>query len=471
MKLLLMLSISTAPVVLLLVAVCGGILNHDAAAAPPIRDAFSQLHRLPAHGSRRDVIEARVAELELTHPWFLNHTQTVQHAASTSGSRLPCPVPAAGGDVLFGLGYEAVADSMRTASCWIAHQHRQAGNVDVDYMTQQKASLVHGAGVSELLIASIMALAGQFAPELGKPIVTTTLAPYYAVLKQVCLSSVLRGVAEWVEPEDVRDAGTSNGSSAAASRLRGRPLILVAIVPSNPIGSVQSGLLSHCSAGGDDPRLLRCFDAFPARVVSDHSYFWPCLVPRELRNDPQPSGPQAEWQWRWPLRPLQSSALLFGLSKLSGHSGVRHGWAWVMDGETAALMRQHLWELGTSLSASAISQSALVLATISLGTAPTFHAWCETEMVSRYRELHRRLPAGYRVLSTQQSATALIECPAAKHDGAPLCAQLLHDAGILASSGTAFGASNDTARISMGLSAAAFAMLLQRLEQLPDATR
>mmetsp|Transcript_81219 Transcript_81219/g.94688 ORF Transcript_81219/g.94688 Transcript_81219/m.94688 type:complete len:468 (-) Transcript_81219:20-1423(-) len=434
---------------------------------------FNQVHRLPSHRTRPDAVEARVAELQLTVPWFLNNSRVTRATHQT-----PCPIPPTTGDVLFGLGYEAVADTMRTATCWITHQHRMTGNVDVDYMSRQKASLVHGAGVSELLIASIMTLAGQFAPELGKPIVSTTLAPYYAVLKQVCLSSVLRGVADWVEPGEIYATAASPLNASYPNTLRGRPLILIAIVPSNPTGSMQSGLLSHCEPArhSSDARLLDCFGgAFQARVVSDHSYFWPCLVAPSLRNGHGTSvtPDQEEWQWKWPIRPIRSSALLFGLSKLSGHSGVRHGWAWVMDQDTARLMRQHLWELGTSLSASAMSQSALVLATISLGTQPTFHEWCEHAMVDRYRQLHRHLPAGYVVKSVEQSATALIACPVihrARDVGGSVtlpCAEIMHDVGILATSGVAFGATEDTARVSMGVSEDAFSLLLQRFMLLP----
>lgn len=385
------------------------------------------------------LVEARVAELDFTARWFRNQSQPL-----TLQGHAPCPLPSSMDDLAFGLGYDSVQQEAESASCWIRELHKSAGNVNLPYLEDRQAALVHGAGVSELLVATILSVAVQFPQKDRQPIVTAHATPYYAVMKQVTKSPVLQHVVQWVEPSEVM-----------AGKHAGRPLIVVAIVPGNPIGNIEPGLLAGCRTESDSS--LACFGS-PTKFISDHSYLWPCL----MTNRAETSSNETEWDWTLPVTPKSSSALLFGLSKLSGHAGIRHGWAWITDCRLASSVRRTLWELGTSLSAAAVVQSTRVIAAIVSGE--NFHSWCQQEMDLRWSKLHAQLSGNntsFRILSERRSPTALIQCPAGSD-----CAELLYRAGILATSGVEFGSSRNTARISLGRDESQFQEMLAKFASL-----
>lgn len=398
------------------------------------------------------LVDARVAELDFTGPWFARPPNR-----DVTGS-YSCPVPKKHEQSLaFGIGYESVEKEARIASCWVRELHKTAGNLDSSYMS--RAELVQAAGVSELLVASIISLADRhatFGSDGGKPVVTAHAAPFYAVLKMVAKSSVLRHLVEWSDPSDV-----------LSGKHKGRPLIVVAIVPGNPLGNIERGLLNTCESTGADERTW-CSDS-PTYVITDHSFLWPCLVEPSSRHGNNTTND--EWTAHWPLIPSRSTVQLFGLSKATGHAGIRYGWAWTTDAAFAKSLRRTLWELGLGLSAAGVAQATRIMAAVAMrGSA--FHDWCAAEMETRWDEI-LRVPAFanglsskspcFRVLSRRMAATAIIECNTTQ-----TCAEVLRSVGIASTPGTAFGAGSNTARISMGSEAEVFFSLLQRLHSLPD---
>jgi aspartate/methionine/tyrosine aminotransferase len=423
-----------------------------------------------------DAIDAQVADLEFTRPWFT--AASSKRSTTPSPNEPNCTMPTAvtmDDDLTFGLGYGSVRATTQTGECWIRALHQNVGNVDVAYMDKAGATLVQAPGVSQLLLASIVALRSQF-PNTETVYVTPNTAPYYAVLKTVVASSpFLHGSVEWAEPSDVEKGF-----------YRGKPLIIVAITPNNPLGTMEPGLLSNCQPSNRfrQPAPLQCFDS-PAFVISDHSYLWPCLIP----HSSTPNASLGEWAWEWPLRPQFSSMLLFGLSKLSGHAGIRHGWAWIMDPTIASKVKRALWELGTALSSTSVLQASRVIrAIVTQKTPNTFHDWCSSVVTARWSKLLSVIALSptvaskvlatnttstcYQVLSSPGSITALIQCPVSK--AAPLvrqsgldCSKQLEHVKILSTSGVSFGAELSTARISLGVDDAQFKRLILQLEQLP----
>lgn len=394
----------------------------------------SSLHQLSNDG---DLIDARVAELDFSSSWFENTTHFEMNA--------PCSLPPRQLPT-FGLGYQSVSEEMKTVSCWVSHQHRQAGNLDVDTLIQRGAELVHGSGVSELLIASIVTSAKMFEMEglHRKPVVTMHIAPYYSILKMHLQSHLLRGVVDWMEPDNV-----SVGS------LDGRPLIVIAITPTNPGGSLDEGILADCH---DQDGALNCFGS-PAQIIADHSFLWPCTVHPLQR---------ATGHSKWPVTPKRESALLFGLSKLTGHSGVRYGWAWIPNSTFASTMRQTLWEMGLTLSAASLSHAALVLASVSQRSAQTkesFHGWCAAKMDFRWSQL-RALPmfdngSCFELRSQQRSAFTVVHCK--QHTS---CAEYFQSHGILVSKGEQFGMTSSEVRIALGLDDSLFRRLVVQLNAI-----
>lgn len=390
-------------------------------------------------------VDTRVADLLLMQPWF------AQRSILTP--------PSSGPELSFTQGMEYTSVDIATAPSahWIRKVHETANHEFVRQMDRDGASLVQGAGTSQLLVAAILAIAEEFqggnekdytGDDLrdqisSRPFLTAHTAPYYAVLKQVALSPVLRFVVEWVEPSDVH-------------QLPGdplRPLIVVATLPNVPDGVLTDGILRNCSAerGHMDGKRLTC-DGRPTRVLADFSLAWPCTDSTGRTT----SGVSDELVDRITA---QADGVFFGLSKLTGHAGVRHGWGWFPRKELGHNVERALWEMGTALSSIAVSHATRLLETVATAGSE-FHETCREEMALRWGRLEEVLghPALFQTESVRGGPCVLLRCRGN-------CVLALADVGIVANSGEVYGADPSTARVCLAGTEEVFEELLWRLSQ------
>mmetsp|Transcript_67400 Transcript_67400/g.185749 ORF Transcript_67400/g.185749 Transcript_67400/m.185749 type:complete len:319 (-) Transcript_67400:2606-3562(-) len=171
--------------------------------------------------------------------------------------------------------------------------HTMVGNANFgndDNGDNETMYLVFGVGSTELIAASMWALADEDADE---PSLVWSRRPYYAGYEGPASYFDSKSPRfEWFDSETPPDATS-------------RRIIELVTSPNNPDGSMRSPVVS-----GEN-----------GRAVFDSAYYWPHFTPIE--------GAPRTTELR------EHDVALFTLSKLTGHAGTRIGWAVTRD-ETVA---------------------------------------------------------------------------------------------------------------------------------------
>ena len=165
--------------------------------------------------------------------------------------------------------------------------------------------LVLGNGSRQLLLAAIYALRKQ----AGSSLFVDSKAPFYPAYGRIC--SVNPSLGQWVGSElDWTGGLTIEPSSKSDQPIADRDTLSIHCIPNNPDGFSPS-----------KEELERLDDS---SCILDLSYYWPHFLG---------AGQCAL---------LGHKILLFSLSKLTGHGGLRFGWSWVKDEKVAQDMREYI---------------------------------------------------------------------------------------------------------------------------------
>lgn len=165
--------------------------------------------------------------------------------------------------------------------------------------------LVLGHGARQLLLAASYALRKQ----ASHPLSFHSTAPFYPVYGRLC--TVNPSLGEWIGSAFDWDGGVSKRSLVQKEhQLDECKAIKIHCIPNNPDGAFPN------SQALEAMKTSSC--------ILDLSYYWP-----HFWGDHSCSA-------------LSHDILLFSLSKLTGHGGLRFGWAWIKDQQIAKDMREYI---------------------------------------------------------------------------------------------------------------------------------
>ncbi|XP_023530752.1 tryptophan aminotransferase-related protein 2-like isoform X1 [Cucurbita pepo subsp. pepo] len=309
----------------------------------------------------------------------------------------------------------------------IVRVHKVVGNA----LTEGR-HIVVGTGSSQLFSAALYALAPQ---DASNPISVVSAAPYYSCYP-LMTDSIKSGLHKWAG-----DAKVFN---------KDEPYIELVTSPNNPDGFIRHSMVNR--TGGI--------------LVHDLAYYWPQYTPISS--------------------PADNDLTLFTVSKITGHAGMRIGWALVKDVEVAKKMTKFI-ELNTiGVSKDSQIRAAKVLEVVSDSCeqaggsehVESFFHFSHALMTERWRMLREAVKrSGIFSLPEfssahcnffdnklgSQPAFAWLKCDG---DDVDDCESFLRRHKILTRGGKHFGVSPKYVRISMMDREETYDLFIQRLSQI-----
>ncbi|KAK2409185.1 L-tryptophan--pyruvate aminotransferase [Trifolium repens] len=322
-----------------------------------------------------------------------------------------------------------------TSICWflepefakeVVRLHNVVGNA-----VTQGRHIVVGTGSSQLILAALYALSS---PHASQPISVVSAVPYYS---------------SYPSMTDYQKSGLYKWGGDAETFNKDEPYIELVTSPNNPDGYIRQSIVNRNQG----------------LLVHDLAYYWPQYTPILSATD--------------------YDLTLFTVSKLTGHAGMRIGWALVKDPEVAKKMTKFI-ELNTiGVSKDSQLRAAKVLKTVSDSCEEekskdgeeSFFKYSYRMMEQRWKLLREavdsgdlfslpKFSSGFCNFLNQESETlpafAWLKCEGDIED----CESFLRGHKILTRGGKQFGASPKYVRISMLDTDDNFMHLIDRLSTI-----
>ncbi|KAL8154176.1 hypothetical protein V2J09_011936 [Rumex salicifolius] len=218
--------------------------------------------------------------------------------------------------------------------------------------------IVVGSGSIHLFQAALYALS---LPQPNHPVSVVSSLPCYSSYKQV-VEYLKSGLYKW-KGDDVSSINEDE------------PYIEVVTSPNNPDGFMRQPLLNH--SGG--------------LLVHDFAYYWPQYTPITSRAD--------------------HDIMLFTLSKVTGHAGMRIGWAIVKDEDVAKRMVKFIGLSSIGISRDSQLRAAKLLGSVSDSTSDFEPSNNFFEL--SFRQISRRWEQLREVVKLSRGLFTLSEYPSA----------------------------------------------------------
>ncbi|KAM7510673.1 hypothetical protein LguiB_009548 [Lonicera macranthoides] len=298
--------------------------------------------------------------------------------------------------------------------------------------------IIFGAGSTQLLNAAVHAL--SVGSHNTSPTKVVASIPYYPVYKSQ---------TELFESKRYKFKGdTSLWKKKCSNSSSSMNFIEFVTSPNNPDGQLKKGILKGGSSS--------------VKTIHDLAYYWPHYTPI----------PAA----------LDEDLMIFTLSKLTGHSGSRFGWALIKDKDVYERMVKYV-DVNTYGVPRETQLRALKLIKVVLeeegsnngskifefGYETMKHRW---QKLSKSLSISKRfslqdLPPQYctfsQIVRSPSPAFAWIKCEREEDKD---CYKVLKEGKIKGRGGMAFGAEKSYVRLSLCKSNDDFDLLLQRIEKL-----
>ncbi|KAK1371400.1 Tryptophan aminotransferase-related protein 4 [Heracleum sosnowskyi] len=305
----------------------------------------------------------------------------------------------------------------------IRRLHSIAGNA----VTEGKY-IVFGTGSTQLLNAAVNALSLYNSSTPSKVVVSIPFYPDYEVQTELFATEHYKFYG---------DASLYKNSSDDSTNV-----IEFVTSPNNPDGKLRKAI----------------FNGPSARAIHDHAYNWP-----HFTAIPHPS---------------DEDLMLFTLSKLTGHAGVRFGWALIKDKTVYERMSTYTNENTFGVSRDIQLRALKLLNVVLDGDGRSIFKYAYGTMRNRWESLSKTVSLSTRFTIQDISpsfctffqnvrgpspAYAWLKCEREEDD---ICYKVLESGGILGRDGILFGASSQYVRLSLIKSQDDFDQLLQHLKKL-----
>ncbi|KAL1831254.1 hypothetical protein ACET3Z_000905 [Daucus carota] len=301
--------------------------------------------------------------------------------------------------------------------------HSIAGNAVAD-----GKYIVFGTGSTQLLNAAVHALSLDNSSTPSKVVVSIPFYPAYELQ------------TEFFATEDYEFYGdTSLCKNSSEDSLN---VIEFVTSPNNPDGKLRKAVLNGPYA----------------KSIHDHAYNWP-----HFTAIPSPS---------------DEDLMIFTLSKLTGHAGVRFGWALIKDKDLYERMSTYTDDNTFGVSRDSQLRALKLLKVVLEGDGRSIFKYAYETMRKRWeglsqavslstrftiQEIAPRFCTFFQHVRGPSPAYAWLKCEREEDE---LCYQVLQAGGILGRDGTLFGASSRYVRLSLIKSQDDFDQLLQHLNKL-----
>lgn len=158
---------------------------------------------------------------------------------------------------------------------------------------------------------------------------------------------------------------------------------------------------------------------------------------------------------------LDAETIMFSLSKLTGHSGTRIGWALVKDAEIARLMGDYLYVSTHGISVDAMYRALVILEVFSGSLGDDMFAYVRARLNERYDLIQGVLEhqTEFSIESERGFCVLWVRCPTEN------CIDTFATHGILGRDGVEFGTPGFI-RLNLMLHDATFGELLARLQRM-----
>ncbi|KAK1371403.1 Tryptophan aminotransferase-related protein 4 [Heracleum sosnowskyi] len=288
--------------------------------------------------------------------------------------------------------------------------------------------IVFGTGSTQLLNAAVLALSQDNSSTPSKVFVSI---PFYPAYEEQ---------TEFFATEDYEFYGDTslykNNSDDTMD------MIEFVTSPNNPDGKLKRSVLKSPSA----------------KAIHDHAYYWP-----HFTAIPSPS---------------DEDLMIFTLSKLTGHAGVRFGWALVKDKAVYEKILTYTGENTFGVSKDTQLRALKLLNVALQGDGRSLFKYAHETMRNRWesltetvslstrftvQEIAPRFCTYFQNVRGPSPAYAWLKCEREEDE---LCYKVLEDGGILGRPGTRFGASSRYVRLSLIKTQDDFDQLLQHLKIL-----
>nr|AZG03002.1 alliinase [Allium sativum] len=311
--------------------------------------------------------------------------------------------------------------------------HKAVGNAKVD-----DKFLVFGNGVTQLLNGVIISLSPNVTATPAAPIKkVVAYVPYYPVFKSQTKFFNFRGY-EW-----------KGNASDYVNAPNPKDYIELVTSPNNPEGLLRKSIIKGSLA------------------VYDHATYWPHYTPIKYTSD--------------------EDIMLFALSKYSGHSGSRFGWAFVRDKAVYDKLTTYMATNSEGVSRETQLRTLKIIKEIVLqinqhkGTVGDFNEYGYTTLRNRWIKLTNLVAQSNR-FSLQKLSPEYCNYFKRVRDPSPTygwlkcewkqdtdCSAVLQNGNILTQSGVRFEASSRYARLSLIKTQDDFNQLMERLSILVKA--
>lgn len=195
----------------------------------------------------------------------------------------------------------------------------------------------------------------------------------------------------------------------------------------------------------DGKRVPPTFQLDPQKQIYDTVYYWPSFT-RDIQ-------------------PISHNIMIFSLSKLSGHSSTRLGWAFVKDLQIAKHMETYIWLQTTHASLESLIASHAILSTIRM-TKNEYYDHVYSQLTQRWDRIDQMITQyGTDVvenLSERGGPCLWIRCLRPYF----ACHSQLEKVGIVSEKGTVFGSTLDYTRMCISMDQYVFDKLIKRFYTL-----
>ncbi|KAL8141979.1 hypothetical protein V2J09_015011, partial [Rumex salicifolius] len=313
----------------------------------------------------------------------------------------------------------------------IIRLHRVVGNA-----VTEGRHLVVGTGVTQLFQAALHALSHESQSQDDRPLSVVAATPYYSFYKNA---------VEYMQSRLYKWAGHVSSFNGEG------PYVEVVTSPNNPDGFMRKPVIKNQSGGG--------------AIVYDFAYYWPQYTPI--------------------TSPADHDIMLFTASKITGHAGMRIGWALVKNKEVAERMTQFVVMSSIGVSKDSQLRGAKLLEVVSDGAetaavsenGDTLFEFGHQVMAERWRRLREvvkknglfsipEFPSAFcnyfKKSFKAQPAFAWLKCEGDVED----CEGLFKENNILIRGGRHFGVNSRFVRISMLDRDENFKLFIKRLAQI-----
>ncbi|KAJ9546042.1 hypothetical protein OSB04_025749 [Centaurea solstitialis] len=288
--------------------------------------------------------------------------------------------------------------------------------------------IVYGIGSSQLLNAAVYALSSQNSSSLPSNVLASV--PFYQMYKTQTV---------FFNSENFQFKGDTNAWQLNNST-NNMDVVEFVTSPNNPDGELKKSIL-----GG--------------KTIYDHAYYWPHFTPIPAPSD--------------------HDLMVFTLSKLTGHAGVRFGWAVIKDKDVYEKVAKYIEVADLGISKDTQSRVLTLLKLAVEGDGKPLFKFAYSKMSDRWDRLtsvfskstrfsiQKRHPLYCNFFNETRlpsPAYAWVKCEREEEED---CTAVLLEAGnIIGRAGSIFSAKDRYVRLSLIKSQDDFELLMQRLTEL-----